>query len=100
MVQRSLVFWLLAALLVSEPAFACTTIPGLTIKDHFEGANHVVLAEVIGGSRTAQSDNPEDPPAVETVRFKVLVSWKGGLQPGSALNTNTSLGLGSCGLTV
>jgi hypothetical protein len=100
MVQRSLTFWLLSALLVSAPAWGCTTFPDLTISDHFKGATQVVLAEVIGGSRTAQSDNPDDPPAVETVRFKVLVSWKGGLKPGSTLDSKTSLGLGSCGLTV
>jgi hypothetical protein len=99
MIRRLLVFWLVGSLLLSESVLACTTIPGLSVKDHLEEATHVLLAEIVGGSRTAQSDNPEDPPAVETVRFKVLVSWKGGLRPGSTLTTITSLGLGSCGLT-
>ena len=99
MVKRLLVFWLVGSPLLGERALACTMIPDLTVKDHLEAATHVVLAEVVGGSRTAQSEDPEDPPAVETVQFKVLTSWKGGLRPGSTLTTKTSLGLGSCGLT-
>jgi hypothetical protein len=98
--QRSLLLVLLTTLLPSGRLLACTTDPGLTVKDYFKGADHVLLAEVVGGSRTAQSDNPADAPPVETVQFKVLVPWKGGLKVGSSLTTITSLWLGSCGLTV
>ncbi len=99
MVRRPLILCIFTALL-SGRALACTTISGLSVKDHFKESSHVVLAEVVGGSRTAQSDHADDPPAVETVQFKVLVSWKGDLKLGSMLTTKTSLGLGSCGLTV
>jgi hypothetical protein len=98
--HRTLVFWCVAMLTLSGCAIACSTIPNLDVKDYFKSADQVVLAEVVGGSRTAQSANLSDPPSVEKVQFKVLVTWKGSLRPGAFVNTNTVLGPGSCGLTV
>ena len=93
---------LLVLCLLAGPtgSLACSTVPGRTVDALYSEANGVVMAEVMAAHRTAQSSDPGATYAVETVTFKVLVSWKGPSKAGQAFATRTDIGPGSCGLTI
>jgi hypothetical protein len=93
-------FVVLLALAAWLPAYACTRAVGTTLESSFDAADGVVLAEVLNGARTAATSDVAADDPVETVAFKVLLAWKGNLEPGSILEFETATGPGSCGMSI